>query len=143
MNSNNHIDAWVIILTEYLFILLPFIVIGIVKTYSADFRGFIEAPDWSFAASILFGQLLVKLVSGSLIHQKVIWQRVSLLIALILVFGLIPSLTTLTLILISEGKSSFVIYAQVFLFVVASILFFILGSAAQSMIENSEKKKPK
>jgi len=131
---NDHFEAWIILLSEYLFIILPFIVIAIVKIYSDNMHEFIKAPDWSFASSILFGQLLVKIVSGSLIRKEVQWQRVSLLISVILVFGLIPSLTTLTLMLISEGKSNFVIYTQLVLFVVASISFFCIGSAGQSMI---------
>jgi len=134
MNNQNHSEAWAVLFTEYLFIILPFVVIAIVKVYSSDLDGFLKAPDWSFASSILFGQLLVKMVSGSLIHQKVRWQRVSLLIAIILVFGLIPSLTTLTLILVSNGESAFVVNAQLTLFILASISFFLLGSAAQSMM---------
>ena len=134
MSDKDIPEAWTILLTEYLFIILPFIVIAVVKIYSSDFYGFLKAPDWSFASSILFGQLLVKMVSGSLIRQKVRWQRVSLLIAIILVLGLIPSLTILTLILISNGESIFLVNTQLALFAFASILFFWLGSAAQSMM---------
>lgn len=134
MSDKNHSEAWIILFTEYLFIILPFIVIAIVKIYSSDLYGFLSAPDWSFASSILFGQLLVKMVSGSLIHQKVRWQRVSFLIAIILVCGLIPSLTTLTLILVSNGESTFVVNTQLILFFLASALFFWIGSAAQVMM---------
>lgn len=134
MNNQNHSEAWAVLFTEYLFIILPFVVIAIVKIYSSDLYGFLKAPDWSFASSILFGQLLVKMVSGSLIHQKVKWQRISLLIAIILVFGLIPSLTTLTLILVSNGESVFIVNTQLLLFVLSSITFFGIGSAAQSMM---------
>ncbi|WP_040552058.1 hypothetical protein [Rheinheimera nanhaiensis] len=136
MSDNSYSDAWVILLTEYLFIILPFIVIAIVKIYSSDLHGFLKAPDWSFASSILFGQLLVKMVSGSLIRQKVKWQRVSFIIAIILVCGLIPSLTTLTLILVSNGGSAFAVNTQIVLFILSSISFFGVGSAAQSMMSS-------
>jgi len=132
--SVDHVESWTILLSEYLFVILPFVVIAIVKVHSNDFHTFLKAPDWSFATSVLFGQLLVKIVSGSLIHQKVKWQRVSLLVSIILVFGLIPSLTTLTLILVSNGASIFPVIAQLVLFTLASITFFWIGSAAQSMI---------
>lgn len=134
MSNKDHSEAWIILLTEYLFIILPFIVIAIVKIYSSDLYGFLKAADWSFASSILFGQLLVKMVSGSLIRQKVRWQRVSFLIAIILVCGLIPSLTTLTLILVSNGESEFIVNTQLALFALASIMYFWLGSAAQLMM---------
>lgn len=142
MSDKDHSEAWIVLLTEYLFIILPFIVIAIVKIYSSDFYGFLEAADWSFASSILFGQLLVKMVSGSLTRQKVRWQRVSFIIAIILVCGLIPSLTTLTLILVSNGESKFIVNTQLVLFALASIMFFWLGSAAQSMMSKSSQGNP-
>lgn len=134
MSEEGYGDAWAVLLSEYLFVIVPFVVIAIVKIYSSDFHGFLKAADWSFASSILFGQLLVKMVSGSLIREKVKWQRVSLLVSVILVFGLIPSLTTLTLVLVSNGGSAFIVNAQIVLFGFSSVCFFWLGSAAQSMI---------
>ncbi|WP_278183522.1 hypothetical protein [Vibrio misgurnus] len=128
-------NAWLILLSEYLFIFLPFLVIGIIKIYKSDFSTFFQAADWSFAASILFGQVIVKLVSGSVIHKKARWQRVVVLLSFILVLGLVPSLVVLALVLIDGGVSSFLVITQLVLFTLASVVFFLVGSAAHTMIE--------
>lgn len=133
--SKSNQNALLILLSEYLFIFLPFLVIGIIKIYKADFSTFFQAADWSFAASILFGQVIVKLVSGLVIHSKAKWQRVVVLLSFILVLGLVPSLVVLALILIDGGVSSFLVKTQLVLFSLASVVFFWVGSAAHAMIE--------
>ena len=77
--DTKYTNARIILLSEYLFIFLPFIVIAIVKIYNSKIDEFLRAPDWSFASSILFGQLLVKFVAGSIIRDKVQWQRIVLI----------------------------------------------------------------
>lgn len=134
MNKSNQ-NAWFILLSEYLFIFLPFLVIAIIKIYKSDFSTFFQAADWSFAASILFGQVIVKLVSGSVIHPKAKWQRVVVLLSFILVLGLVPSLVVLALILIDGGVSNFLVNMQLTLFFFASVVFFFVGTAAHAMIE--------
>ncbi|WP_106590285.1 hypothetical protein [Marinobacterium halophilum] len=136
--SKSNQDAWSILLSEYLFIFLPFLVIGIIKIYKSDFSTFFQAADWSFASSILFGQVIVKLVSGSVIHKNAKWQRVVVLLSLILVVGLVPSLVVLALILIDGGVSEFLVDMQLILFGLASIAFFFVGSAAQTMIDEGQ-----
>lgn len=133
--SKSNQNAWLILLSEYLLIFLPFLVIGIIKIYKSDFSTFFQAADWSFAASILFGQVIVKLVSGSVIHKNAQWQRVVVLLSLILVLGLVPSLIVLALILIDGGVSEFLVGMQLSLFVLASLVFFLVGSAAHTMID--------
>ena len=132
-------NARIILLSEYAFIFLPFVVIAIIKIYMSDFEGFLKAADWSFASSILFGQVIVKLVSGSVIHKRAKWQGVVLLVALILVLGLVPCIIVLALILIDNGNSQFLIYMQAAIFFIASFTFFWLGSASHVMIEESNK----
>ncbi|CAI2302574.1 hypothetical protein ACEWBT_23425 [Vibrio parahaemolyticus] len=133
--SKSNQNAWLILLSEYLFIFLPFLVIGIIKIYKSDFATFFQAADWSFAASILFGQVIVKLVSGSVIHKHAQWQRVVVLLSFILVLGLVPSLIVLALILIDGGVSEFLVNMQLSLFCLASLVFFLVGSAAHTMID--------
>lgn len=133
--SKSNQNAWLILLSEYLFIFLPFLVIGIIKIYKADFSTFFQAADWSFAASILFGQVIVKLVSGSVIYKNAKWQRVVVLLSFILVLGLVPSLIVLALILIDGGVSDFLVNMQLTLFSLASLVFFFVGSAAHTMID--------
>jgi hypothetical protein len=128
-------NARIILLSEYLFVFLPFIVIAIVKIYSSQLDEFLKAPDWSFASSILFGQLLVKFVAGSIIREKVQWQRITLIISMIFVLGLVPSLVVLALMLIDNGQSQFLVVMQLTFFIIATVAYFLLGSTAQSMME--------
>jgi hypothetical protein len=136
-NNELYTNARIILISEYLFVLLPFVVIAIIKIYLSDVDAFFKAADWSFASSILFGQVLVKLVSGSVIHSGAKWQRVVLLVALVLVLGLVPCLIILALILIDNGNSQFLINMQAAIFVIATLTFFLLGSASHVMIEES------
>lgn len=142
MNNKNHTNSYFILLSEYLFILVPFVVIIIVKIYNNSLQTLFEAPDWSFAASILWGQTIVKLVAGGS-AGTVIWQRVTLLIAAIFVLGLIPSLVTLTIILIADNPPVFHVYLQIGLFVISSVTYFLAGSAGQVLLDDSNKSNNK
>lgn len=138
MNNLDHTNSRYILLSEYLFILVPFIVILIVKVYSNTIETIFSAPDWSFAASILWGQVIVKLVAGGS-AGNVVWQRITLLISAIFVLGLIPSLVTLTIILIADSPPTFLMYLQLSLFLISSAVYFSVGSAGQILLDNSEK----
>lgn len=122
---------------EYLFILLPFIVIAIVKIYTHSLETLLSAPDWSFAASILWGQTIVKLVSGCSLHGA-IWQRLSLLVSTLIVLGIVPSLIILALMLISTTPSLILVSMQMILFVLSSIAFIWIGTAGQTLLESKE-----
>jgi len=138
MSKESFQNSRYILFSEYLFVLMPFIVIAIVKAYNSSIATLLQAPDWSFAASILWGQAIVKLVSGSS-SGPVIWQRSSLVVSLIIVLGLIPSLITLALILISEAPPSFLIYQQIILFLLSSVIFFFVGTAGHVLMERNSK----
>lgn len=138
MNNKNHTNSYFILVSEYLFILVPFLVIIIVKIFNNSLETIFEAPDWSFAASILWGQTIVKLVSGGSAGD-VVWQRMTLIISAIFVLGLIPSLVTLTIILIADSPPIFHVYLQLFLFITSSIIYFLAGSAGQVLLDNSDK----
>ena len=136
MSNINHQNSRYILLSEYLFILVPFVVIVIVRSYNGSLQTLFEAPDWSFAASILWGQTIVKLVAGGS-SGTVVWQRMTLIISAIFVFGLIPSLVTLTIMLISESPPIYHVYLQLILFVLASLVYFLVGSVGQILLDNS------
>ncbi|HHS99449.1 MAG TPA: hypothetical protein ENK73_01200 [Thiomicrospira sp.] len=136
MSSKKGTNAYFILLSEYLFILVHFVVIIIVKAYSGALQTLYEIPDWSFAASVLWGQTIVKLVAGGS-AGTVIWQRVTILISGIVVLGLIPSLVTLTIMLIAENPPVFHVYLQLTLFTMSSIIYLLVGSVGQVLLDNS------
>lgn len=49
---------------EALFAIFPLVVIAIVFAYEGRFLDLLKTPEWSFAAAVLSGQSLVKLLSG-------------------------------------------------------------------------------
>lgn len=49
---------------EVSFAILPLLVVLMVLTYLQHASTFFASPEWSFGASILFGQTLVKFVSN-------------------------------------------------------------------------------
>jgi len=118
------------IFTEYLFVILPLIAIIVFSGFPNDLSDLFSTAELSFAASILFGQTIVKIASGFSIHSRVeAWEPVALIIALLIVIGLVPSVIVLAIIL-SQGQqaSIFLQRSQAGLFILASLLFIILGS---------------
>lgn len=136
MNSNESSNSKFILYSEYLFILVPFIVITIVKAFNSSIQELLYVPDWSFAASILWGQTIVKVVAGG-VSNKVIWQRTVLVVSGLIVIGLIPSLITLALMLVSGEPPLFLTYLQGILFVLATVVFLSFGAAGQILLDKS------
>jgi hypothetical protein len=113
---------------ELLFILLPFIVVGIIFSSKGEFSNFIRAPEWSLASSILIGQSIVKLISGLLSKpRKVIWEKTAELISVMIVILLVPTLIILFLIMTTEIPSIGLIVAQFIFFFTSVLLFYYVG----------------
>ena len=77
---------------EVSFTILPLLVVGIVLIHQGPFLGLFASPEWSFGAAILFGQALVKFVSGFSQTGRVPVGSFALVVALLIVFGLVPAL---------------------------------------------------
>ena len=139
------INTYSLLLSEALFIVFPFIVIAIILFYKNDAKSIFHYPDWALAASILNGQSVIKIVSGAIAStERTEWQRVSLVVSLLIIICFVPSLIFLTLILISETPSSFLITSQVLIFVLSLIVFFWVGKTGHDLAEKSLaiNKKP-
>jgi len=127
------------LISEFLFILMPFIVLAIVTSYKTSIIDLIHIPEWSLSAAILFGLTIVKLVAGSTVAVGVHWQRAVLVISLFLVIGLVPSLIVLALVLISNEQVIGLTIAQFVLFSLAVFVYFYFGKAGHSLLENIEE----
>lgn len=51
--------------TECLFIIIPFFLLIAVKGYNREWMSILLAPEWSLASSIIVGQLLASMTSGT------------------------------------------------------------------------------
>ena len=88
------------LLGDLLFILLPLIVISIVDvSVGRSLIAIIESPELSFGSAVLFGQTIIKVVSGFAHTKPSGAEQPVFIIALIIVFGLVPSLVVLAFLL--------------------------------------------
>jgi|GEM_PF-1779493 len=130
-------NAYSILGAEFLFILLPFIVSGIVFSHKGDYSRLLYMPEWSLAASVLIGQSLVKFISGMLANKDVYtarWERVAFGISFLIVVGLVPSLIILSLVLAAGVPSLGLIIAQLVIFPFGVVVFFAFGAGGEALI---------
>jgi len=136
------------LIAELLFILLPFVVSGIVFSYKGTFTRLLYMSEWSLAASVLFGQGLVKYVSG-ILHGviategrgKISREVVAVMISITIVFGLVPSLLVLSLVLIADEPSRGLAVAQLILFILGLLAYFLLAGIGEDAMRLSKIKK--
>ena len=114
---------------EFLFVLLPLVILAIVFVEAGKVpRLILASPEWAFGAAVLFGQAITKLVSGTSRQGVRRWDWLVLIIAVVIVIGLAPSLTVLALILKDEAPGNGLVAAQLILFIAGAVVFFLLGA---------------
>ena len=104
--------------TESMFVLLPILVLTFALIVKKEPMNVIGLSEWAFAAAILFGQSLVRLI-GIASYGRTKSHVVRFLGTLILVAGLFPALLVLTTKLLIDNIP---IWIDIF-----SILLFVLG----------------
>jgi len=108
----HRIAAMYAILGDLLFIVLPLVVISIVDvSIGRSLFAIIETPELSFGSAVLFGQTIIKVF----------------IIALIIVFGLVPSLVVLALLLSVNQIPYGLQLAQACMFALGVIVFLFFG----------------
>lgn len=132
-------NLFYVLISEMLFTILPLIVISIVRSYQYKFDLIFYNTEWAMMSIILFGQSIVKFSSGIANSSlKFRWQLVSMIISLIIIFGLIPSIIVLIINLLNDEKVFGLHIAQMTLFILSILTFFIVGYLGQKLID--EKK---
>jgi hypothetical protein len=120
--------AIVKIIPEFLFVILPILIIFIVFWTHDHLDRFILSPEWSFASAIFFGSSIIKLVNGISAAGSFFDGFAELFIAIIIIFGLAPSLTILAMIVIAEDHpDTLLVNIQLSLFIASAVSFLILG----------------
>lgn len=116
------------ILGDLLFIVLPLVVISIVDvSVGRPLFAIIESPELSFGSAVLFGQTIVKVVSGFAHTKPSGAEQPVFIIALIIVFGLVPSLVVLALLLSITPIPYGLQLAQAGIFVLGVLVFGLFG----------------
>lgn len=122
---------------EVIFTILPLLLVLMVLFHVHRAGRLFTFPEWSFGAAILFGQSLVKFVSGLLRGGAVAIGPVVLAVVSVIVLGLAPSLTVLTLTLLSleqdtaVGPARWLQVVQVVLFVFGALAYLGLGTIGE------------
>ncbi len=126
-----------IVAAELAFLLVPFVVVGLAYFYKGDLVNLLYVPYWSIASSVLIGHALIRFIIRLLQSNGhdpgISWEKVTLIFSLLIIFGLIPSLLVLLLVLISAQPSMYLGVTQLVLFVFALGLYLWFGSIAQDM----------
>lgn len=127
---------------EIVFTILPLLVVLMVLLHAHRATHFFGAPEWAFGAAILFGQTLVKFVSGLARGGSAATGPVALLVALLVVFGLVPSLfvlyITLEMLVAQHEPGRWLQISQVVLFLGAVAMYLVLGTVGETWSKTSE-----
>ena len=116
------------ILGDLLFIVLPLVVISIVDvSIGRSLFAIIETPELSFGSAVLFGQTIIKVVSGFAYTKPTGAEQPVFIIALIIVFGLVPSLVVLALLLSVNPIPNGLQLAQAGIFALGVVVFLLFG----------------
>lgn len=129
------------LLSELLFTILPLIIVIIIRGYENKYELIFYNTEWSIMAIILFGQSIVKFSSGISNSNRVFrWQLVSLIISIIIVFGLVPSIIVMVINLTNETKYISMYLIQMFLCILSFFTYFIVGYLGQKLLDENNKR---
>lgn len=127
---------------ELSFIFLPFIVILIINLSKGDWIKLIQTSDWALAATLLFGQTIVKIIMGVAAREHAFHhQNFGLVGALIIVLGLAPSILIVAIFQINQSLSIGLAIAQFILLGVAIYVFLLFGTIGQVLYSNAFRHK--
>lgn len=136
-------NAWCAAAAESLFTILPLLILSMVLGYQGRLGALHSSPEWSFAAAVLFGQSVVKLVSALAESGGAHAERMGLVVAAVLVLGLCPSLATLMLLMIGPDPGLILSIVQLCLCGLGFLaLFFASTFAALSRVSSHPGKGP-
>lgn len=130
------------IIAELCFMFLPFVVILIINLTKGDWAKLLQTSDWALAATLLFGQTIVKMMMGVASQEHSFnYQLFGLITALIIVFGLVPSITVISIFQISPKLSTGLVVVQFILLGASISVFIVFGTIGQVLFSSAFKSK--
>lgn len=135
MKTSKKQSTSLILIADYIFYLMPFIILIIIKLAQEASLDLLLISDWSIASTIMYGQLIVKLSSAlaSTNKNKKI-PAITLYLTILVCLGLVVNVVVYVLMIIMPSVNIGI--AQLALFLMASICHFVFGAATQH-INNS------
>ena len=137
MKTNKPQGSVLSLMADYIFVLLPFIILVIVKFAQDKSSELILLSDWSIASSIIYGQLIVKLSTAlaSTTKSKKM-PGITFNITILVCLGLAINIVIYVLMLTMPSYRIGII--QLALFFMATLCHFIYGSAVKHINRQSE-----
>lgn len=119
-------------IAELCFTFLPFIVILIINLSKGNWTELLQTSNWALAATLMFGQTIVKLVMGlSAQEHSFNYQVFGLIAALIIVLGLVPSIVVLAIFIIQDQLNNGLLFIQFVLLAASIAVFLYMGTLGQ------------
>ncbi|MEN0679085.1 hypothetical protein [Plesiomonas shigelloides] len=116
------------LIADYIFVVLPFVIILIVRCAQGPSSSFYMLPDWSIAATIVYGQTIVKLATAlAKTNKPKNTSAVSFYLTILVAFGLVVNVVINILMLVMPNKALGI--TQMILFTIATLCHFIFGLA--------------
>jgi hypothetical protein len=120
--------------SELLFVLLPFIVIGIALAHRGEILTLVFIPEWSIVAAVIVGQAIVKVASAAM-GTNVVKPKFILMMAILLVCLLVPILSILAILLTSPTVSPGLAITQAIFFILSVVAFFLSSALENFAVE--------
>jgi hypothetical protein len=134
------------LVAEVVFAMLPMLVVSVVLFQLGEPKRILSSPEWSFAASILFGQSVVRFMTGFAHGGRARPGPVALAVTLIIVLGLTPSLMILSAILradfgghATQQPERLIQGAQMLFFAISAATFLVLSAIGEAWRLREEK----
>lgn len=128
MKNSKPQGTTLVLVADYIFYLLPFIILLIIRLAQDQFSDLLLISDWSIASTIMYGQLIVKLSSAlaSTNKDKKI-PAITLYLTILVCLGLVVNVVVYVLMLLIPSTGIGI--AQLVLFFLASMCHFVFGAA--------------
>jgi len=130
---------------ETCFIIMPFIVMTIIFAFKHKLEEMLFVPEWSLAASVMFGQTIIKIIHsiGKYSVRYTIYQyRLGMYLSFIIIIGLVPSLVILSIInsFNKQEIPNWIYIIQIILFIIATVIFYLINGLQVEQEEDEAKK---
>jgi hypothetical protein len=129
-------------LAEWLFAMLPIVVVMFVMAYLEKISHMPSSPEWAFGASVLAGQSISRFVAGVMQAGKLSLDRVSLGISILCVVIIVPANIILVLVIIHSETNDhhltdFLAAVQIVLFCLSSVVFVLVATFAHLWVRRN------
>jgi hypothetical protein len=137
MSNEFEKSSLLIIASEILFAIMPLLILLLIALLTSDnLISVFSRSDISFVSVLLFGQTLVRFISGYVkTGNKSTWQRVAFVITILFVFGILPSVIYLIIVHLEISKLKIVYILQNIWFISSIIVYIIFGCIGQMKLD--------